>query len=129
MAVGEPARLAGYVRDSQLEADRRRAFTGLIAKAAGGVATAGVYVALGILLAISALPLAVAGTAVLAIRAGPPADPGALAAAAGADAVIEGLPVAMTRSWTASSKTAPSCPAASGSGSPSRVASTGRPHC
>jgi ATP-binding cassette subfamily B protein len=67
--VARVARLAGYVRDSQLEADRRRAVTGLIAKAAGGVATAGVYVALGILLAISALPLAVAGTAVLAIRA------------------------------------------------------------
>ena len=67
--VTRVARLAGYVRDSQLEAERRRAITGLIAKAAGGVATAGVYVALGILLAVSALPLAVAGTAVLAIRA------------------------------------------------------------
>ena len=35
---------------------------------AGGIATAGVYVALGILLAVGALPLAAAGTAVLAIR-------------------------------------------------------------
>src|SRR2546425_4712076 len=49
-------------------AARRQAVTQLTAKAAGGVATAGVYVVLGVLLATGAVPLAVAGTAVLAIR-------------------------------------------------------------
>ncbi len=62
------ARLAGYERDAQLTAARRRAVTQVTANAAGGVATAGVYLALGILLATGAVPLAVAGTAVLAIR-------------------------------------------------------------
>ena len=61
-------RLAAYERDAQIGAARRQALTGVVADAAGGVATAGVYVALGILLAVGALPLAVAGTAVLAIR-------------------------------------------------------------
>src|ERR1700760_1294283 len=45
-----------------------QALTRITAQAAGGVATAGVYAALGVLLAVGALPLAVAGTAVLAIR-------------------------------------------------------------
>ena len=62
------ARLAAYARDAQLKAARRQALTRVTAQAAGGVATAGVYTALGILLAVGALPLAVAGTAVLAIR-------------------------------------------------------------
>jgi len=62
------ARLAAYERDAELTAARRQALTGLVANAAGGVATAGVYVALGLLLATGAVPLAVAGTAVLAIR-------------------------------------------------------------
>jgi ATP-binding cassette subfamily B protein len=62
------ARLAGYERDAQLRAARRRVVTQVTANAAGGVATAGVYLALGILLATGAVPLAVAGTAVLAIR-------------------------------------------------------------
>jgi ATP-binding cassette, subfamily B, bacterial len=61
-------RLAAYERDARIEAARHQAFTQVVASAAGGVATAGVYVALGILLAVGALPLAVAGTAVLAIR-------------------------------------------------------------
>jgi len=61
-------RLAAYERDARMEAARRQAFTQVVASAAGGIATAGVYVALGILLAVGALPLAVAGTAVLAIR-------------------------------------------------------------
>ena len=47
---------------------RRQALTRLTASAAGGVATAGVYVALGLLLAAGTVPVAVAGTAVLAIR-------------------------------------------------------------
>jgi ATP-binding cassette subfamily B protein len=62
------ARLAAYERDAELRAARRQAVTQVTAKAAGGVATAGVYVALGVLLATGAVPLAVAGTAVLAIR-------------------------------------------------------------
>ncbi len=62
------ARLAAYARDAQMKVATRQALTRLSAQAAGGVATAGVYTALGILLAVGALPLAVAGTAVLAIR-------------------------------------------------------------
>jgi ATP-binding cassette, subfamily B, bacterial len=62
------ARLAAYARDAQLTAAARQASTRVMAQAAGGVATAGVYAALGILLAVGAIPLAVAGTAVLAIR-------------------------------------------------------------
>ena len=62
------ARLAAYARDAQLKAAGRQALTRVMAQAAGGVATVGVYIALGILLAVGALPLAVAGTAVLAIR-------------------------------------------------------------
>jgi len=62
------ARLAAYARDAQLKAASRQASTRVMAQAAGGVAAAGVYTALGILLAVGAIPLAVAGTAVLAIR-------------------------------------------------------------
>jgi len=62
------ARLAAYERGAQLTAPRRQAATQAVAHAAGGVATAGVYVVLGILLSIGAVPLAVAGTAVLTIR-------------------------------------------------------------
>jgi len=59
---------AAYARDAQMKAAGRQALTRVTAQAAGGVATAGVYTALGILLAVGALPLAAAGTAVLAIR-------------------------------------------------------------
>ncbi|HLX48026.1 MAG TPA: ABC transporter ATP-binding protein [Streptosporangiaceae bacterium] len=62
------SRLAAYERDAQLRAARRQAATRVMASAASGVATAGVYVALGLLLAAGVVPLAVAGTAVLAIR-------------------------------------------------------------
>jgi ATP-binding cassette subfamily B protein len=62
------ARLAAYERDARLDAARQQAITQIVAKAAGGAATAAVYVALGLLLAAGAVPLAVAGTAVLAIR-------------------------------------------------------------
>jgi ATP-binding cassette subfamily B protein/ATP-binding cassette subfamily C protein len=62
------ARLAGYVRDAEMRAASRQALTRVTGSAAGGIATAGVYAALGIMLAVGALPLAVAGTAVLAIR-------------------------------------------------------------
>ncbi|MFD8529813.1 ABC transporter ATP-binding protein [Streptosporangium canum] len=49
---------------------RRQTFTKVVGEALGGVGTAIVYVALGVLLAVGAVPLAVAGTAVLAIRSG-----------------------------------------------------------
>ena len=62
------ARLAAYARDAELVAAGRQARTRVVGAAAGGVATAGVYTALGILLAAGAMPLAFAGTAVLAIR-------------------------------------------------------------
>jgi ATP-binding cassette subfamily B protein len=60
--------LLTYERDAELVAARRQALTRVAANAAGGVATAAVYVALGILLAVGTVPLAIAGTAVLAIR-------------------------------------------------------------
>lgn len=49
---------------------RRQTFTKIVGEGLGGVGTALVYVALGLLLALGAMPLAVAGTAVLAIRSG-----------------------------------------------------------
>ncbi|WP_344917856.1 ABC transporter ATP-binding protein [Streptosporangium oxazolinicum] len=49
---------------------RRQMFARIVGEALGGVGTALVYVALGVLLAMGAVPLAVAGTAVLAIRSG-----------------------------------------------------------
>src|SRR5215831_9543968 len=61
-------RLAAYARDAELTAARRQTVTRVIASAMGGIAAAGVYVALGGLLAAGALPLSVAGTALLAIR-------------------------------------------------------------
>ncbi|MEU7003819.1 ABC transporter ATP-binding protein [Nonomuraea sp. NPDC046570] len=47
---------------------RRQTFARLVGEALGGLGTGLVYVALGLLLAAGAVPLAVAGTAVLAIR-------------------------------------------------------------
>ncbi|WP_440072337.1 ABC transporter ATP-binding protein [Streptosporangium sp. OZ121] len=49
---------------------RRQVLARVVGEALGGVGTAVVYVALGVLLAVGAVPLAVAGTAVLAIRSG-----------------------------------------------------------
>jgi ATP-binding cassette subfamily B protein/ATP-binding cassette subfamily C protein len=66
--LGRVARLAAYARDAEVGAAGRQSLTRVIAAAAGGVATAGVYTVLGILLAAGDLPLAFAGTAVLAIR-------------------------------------------------------------
>jgi ATP-binding cassette, subfamily B, bacterial len=66
--LGRLTRLVAYEQDAEMTAARRQTLTQVAAKAAGGVATAGVYTALGILLAAGAVPLAVAGTAVLAIR-------------------------------------------------------------
>jgi ATP-binding cassette, subfamily B, bacterial len=62
------ARLAAYARDAEMTAARRQAVTRVIAQVAGGVATTVVYTVLGIMLAVGFIPLAIAGTAVLAIR-------------------------------------------------------------
>jgi ATP-binding cassette, subfamily B, bacterial len=62
------ARLAAYARDAEMTAARRQAVTRVVAQMASGVATAGVYTVLGIMLAVGFIPLAIAGTAVLAIR-------------------------------------------------------------
>ena len=62
------SRLAAYARDAELAAARRQTVTRVLASAMGGIATVGVYTALGALLAVGAMPLSVAGTAVLAIR-------------------------------------------------------------
>ncbi len=53
-----------------LDLARRQTFARIVGEALGGVGKGAVYVALGLLLAMGAVPLAVAGTAVLAIRAG-----------------------------------------------------------
>jgi len=66
--LGRVSRLARYVRNAELTAARSRTRTQVVASALGGVATLGVYVTLGALLATNQLPLSVAGTAVLAIR-------------------------------------------------------------
>jgi ATP-binding cassette subfamily B protein len=66
----EHDRLAVRERDIHVDLARRQTVVRILGDMAGGVATAAVYVALGILLAIGAVPLAVAGTAVLAIRTG-----------------------------------------------------------
>jgi ATP-binding cassette subfamily B protein len=67
--IGRLSRLAAHVRDAELTSARRQTSTQVAASAMGGIATAGVYAALAGLLAAGALPLSVAGTAVLAIRA------------------------------------------------------------
>ncbi|WP_431931778.1 ABC transporter ATP-binding protein [Nonomuraea jabiensis] len=55
-------------QDVLLQLARRQTFARLVGEALGGLGSALVYVALGVLLAVAAIPLAVAGTAVLAIR-------------------------------------------------------------
>ncbi|MDH2427569.1 ABC transporter ATP-binding protein [Sphaerisporangium sp. TRM90804] len=62
--------VAGTEQDVVLRLARRQTVAKLIGEALSGLGTALVYVALGVLLAIAAVPLAVAGTAVLAIRSG-----------------------------------------------------------
>src|ERR1700727_606455 len=66
--LGRVARLAAYAREAELTAARQRTVTQVLASAMTGVATVGVYGTLGALLASGALPLSVAGTAVLALR-------------------------------------------------------------
>ncbi|MBP2703213.1 ABC transporter ATP-binding protein [Microbispora sp. RL4-1S] len=57
-------------QDVLLDLARRRTVTRVVGEVLGGAGQGLVYVSLGILLAAGAVPLAVAGTAVLAIRAG-----------------------------------------------------------
>jgi len=62
------SKLAAYARDAEMRAAGRQAATKVTASLMGGIATAGVYAALGGMLVGGWLPLSVAGTAVLAIR-------------------------------------------------------------
>lgn len=57
-------------QDVMVDLARRQMTARLVGEALGGVGTALVFVALGLLLANGAVPLAVAGTAVLAVRTG-----------------------------------------------------------
>jgi ATP-binding cassette subfamily B protein len=66
--LGRLSRLAAYARNAELKAARQQTVTKLIGSSLGGVATAGVYLVLGLLLAAGYLALSVAGTAVLALR-------------------------------------------------------------
>jgi ATP-binding cassette subfamily B protein len=66
--VSRVARLAAYARSAELRAARQQTATKVIGSALGGLATAGVYAVLGVLLATGILALSVAGTAVLALR-------------------------------------------------------------
>jgi ATP-binding cassette subfamily B protein/ATP-binding cassette subfamily C protein len=66
--VARVSRLAAYARGAELRAARQQTATKVIGSALGGVATAGVYLVLGVLLATGILALSVAGTAVLALR-------------------------------------------------------------
>ncbi|MGI8332200.1 ABC transporter ATP-binding protein [Actinomadura scrupuli] len=63
-------RLAARVRDAELDVARRQMLARLSGDVLKGVATAIVYISLGLLLWRGQVPLAVAGTAVLAIRTG-----------------------------------------------------------
>ncbi|MER6008051.1 ABC transporter ATP-binding protein [Nonomuraea angiospora] len=68
--LGQYAKVADLEQDVQLDVARRRAATKAGGDLLSGVATAGVYGVLGVLLAIGVIPLSVAGAAVLAIRTG-----------------------------------------------------------
>jgi ATP-binding cassette subfamily B protein len=63
-------RLAAHVRDAEMDVARRQTVARLFGDMLKGVATAIVYLSLGLLLWNGEVPLAVAGTAVLAIRTG-----------------------------------------------------------
>jgi ATP-binding cassette subfamily B protein len=68
--LGEYDQVAEYQRDVELDLARRQTLARVFGDVLQGAATAGVYVALGVMLWSGAVPLAVAGTAVLAIRTG-----------------------------------------------------------
>jgi len=63
------SRLAAYARNAELRAAQQQTMTKLVGSSLGGIATAGVYAVLGVLLATGFVALSVAGTAVLALRA------------------------------------------------------------
>jgi ATP-binding cassette subfamily B protein/ATP-binding cassette subfamily C protein len=63
-------RSASYQRSVELDVARRQTLVKITGDAMKGAATALVYIALGVMLWKGAVPLAVAGTAVLAIRSG-----------------------------------------------------------
>jgi ATP-binding cassette subfamily B protein len=66
--IDRVARLAAYSRRAEVRAARQQTQTKAIGSALGGLATAGVYVVLGVLVATGLLVLSAAGTAVLALR-------------------------------------------------------------
>ncbi|GAA2416257.1 ABC transporter ATP-binding protein [Actinomadura vinacea] len=68
--LGEYDRFASYQRGVELDLARRQTVARVFGDMLQGLATAGVYVVLGLMLWKGAVPLAVAGTAVLAIRTG-----------------------------------------------------------
>ncbi|GAA2103724.1 ABC transporter ATP-binding protein [Actinomadura alba] len=68
--LGEYDALASYQRDVELDLARRQTIAKVSGDVLQGIATAVVYGALGVMLWTGAVPLAVAGTAVLAIRTG-----------------------------------------------------------
>nr|WP_225993621.1 ATP-binding cassette domain-containing protein [Actinomadura rudentiformis] len=68
--LDEYDRVAAYQRGVELDLARRQTIARVYGDMMQGVATAGVYVALGLMLWDGAVPLAIAGTAVLAIRTG-----------------------------------------------------------
>ncbi|WP_243725760.1 ABC transporter ATP-binding protein [Actinomadura rubrisoli] len=68
--LGEYDRFAAYQRGVELDLARRQTIVRVTGDMLKGVAIAAVYAALGLMLWRGAVPLAVAGTAVLAIRAG-----------------------------------------------------------
>jgi ATP-binding cassette subfamily B protein len=68
--LGEYGVLASYQQDVELDLARRQTVARVTGDVLQGIATAGVYGALGVMLWTGAVPLAVAGTAVLAIRTG-----------------------------------------------------------
>ncbi|WP_106584157.1 ABC transporter ATP-binding protein [Murinocardiopsis flavida] len=66
--IDEYTRISDIERAAMLAVARRQTVIRLLGEGAGGVATAVTYAALGALLVAGAMPLAVAGTAVFAIR-------------------------------------------------------------
>jgi ABC-type multidrug transport system fused ATPase/permease subunit len=66
--LGEYRQVADVLRDHEVSVGLAQARTGIAGRACAGVATALTFVALGLLLYAGWIPLAVAGTAVIAIR-------------------------------------------------------------
>jgi ABC-type multidrug transport system fused ATPase/permease subunit len=66
--LGQYDLMAGAETDSELDVVRRQTITRVVGGVFAGLATAGVYILLGVLLIEGALPFAAAGTAVLALQ-------------------------------------------------------------